>query len=118
MTLLSSEMRLLDDFRHQTRGAQEQMLSSAVRDPKSSGPLIVAMRGAMSDPASGDCGFLQHGEGTAGPFRTERVPVRWVGSGSDIEALFEGRWRKVHIQVRRTYIVFLGERITILIEGV
>lgn len=64
-----------------------------------------------------DYGYLQHGRGTKGPFRTERVHVkneyadRWL-------AFFEGRWRRVHIQVNRTYIVFRGERITILIDGV
>lgn len=30
----------------------------------------------------------------------------------------EGRWRRVHIQVRRTYIVYQGEKITITIDGV
>jgi hypothetical protein len=62
-------------------------------------------------------GYLQHGTGTQGPFRTEAVRIkhefadRWL-------ARFEGKWRRVHIQVRRTYIVFRGERITIQIEGV
>ena len=62
-------------------------------------------------------GYLQHGEGTKGPFRTEGVSVkneyadRWL-------ARFEGRWRRVHIQVNRLYIVYRGERITIIIEGV
>lgn len=61
--------------------------------------------------------YLQHGQGTAGPFRTERVIVkneyadRWL-------AYYEGRWRRVHIQVGRTYIVYRGEKITIQIEGV
>lgn len=62
-------------------------------------------------------GYLQHGAGTAGPFYTERVAVkneygdRWL-------ARFEGRWRRVHIQVNRTYIYYRGQKITILIEGV
>jgi hypothetical protein len=62
-------------------------------------------------------GYLQHGSGTQGPFRTESVRVhhqysdRWL-------AFFEGRWRRVHIQVGRTFIVYRGERITIQIEGV
>lgn len=61
--------------------------------------------------------YLQHGAGTAGPFRTEAVRVkheyldRWL-------ARFEGRWRRVHIQVKRTFIVYRGEKITIQIEGV
>ena len=64
-----------------------------------------------------DIGYLQHGDGTRGPFRTESIPVRnefadrWL-------AFFEGRWRRVHIQVNRTFIVHRGERITIQIDGV
>lgn len=64
-----------------------------------------------------DTGYLQHGAGTNGPYRTERVPVRneyadrWL-------ARFEGKWRRVHIQVNRLFIVYLGERIEIKIEGV
>ena len=64
-----------------------------------------------------DIGYLHHGTGTAGPFRTESVKVkheyadRWL-------AWFEGRWRRVHIRVHRTFIVYQGERITIQIEGV
>jgi len=58
-------------------------------------------------------GFLQHGHG----FRTERVRIRhqyldrW-------QAYYEGAWRRVHLQVNRTYITHRGERITIVIEGV
>jgi hypothetical protein len=33
-------------------------------------------------------------------------------------AYYEGRWRRVHMQVNRTYIVYLGLKITIYIEGV
>jgi len=64
-----------------------------------------------------DIGYLHHGEGTHGPFRTESVRVkneyldRWL-------AWFEGRWRRVRIQVRRTYIVYQGQKITIQIDGV
>lgn len=64
-----------------------------------------------------DYGYLQHGAGTQGPYRTERVSVkneygdRWL-------ARFEGRWRRVHIQLRRTFITYRGERITIQIDGV
>jgi hypothetical protein len=63
-----------------------------------------------------DYGYLQHGQ-QPGPFRTEKVRVkheyadRWL-------AWFEGKWRRVHIQVHRTYIVFQGEKITIQIDGV
>ena len=38
--------------------------------------------------------------------------------GSKWLALFEGKWRKVHIQLKRTYIVFYGQKINIQIEGV
>lgn len=68
-------------------------------------------------PRDTDIGFLQHGHGTEGPYCTERVPIRhqfldrW-------QARYMGRWRRVHIQLHRTYIVHRGERITILIEGV
>lgn len=64
-----------------------------------------------------DYGYLQHGAGTAGPFRTERVQVKNEYGGRWI-AWFEGRWRLVHIQLHRTWIVYQGERITIQIEGV
>jgi len=64
-----------------------------------------------------DYGYLQHGAGTSGPFRTERVTVTHEGAGRWL-ARFAGRWRVVHIQVGRTYIVFRGEKINILIEGV
>jgi hypothetical protein len=63
-----------------------------------------------------EIGYLQHGT-QPGPFRTERVIVkheyadRWL-------ALFEGKWRRVHIQVNRTFIVYRGEKITIHIDGV
>lgn len=63
-----------------------------------------------------DYGYLQHGK-AGEAMRTERVHVknefadRWL-------AFFEGKWRRVHIQVRRCFIVFQGERITIQIDGV
>jgi hypothetical protein len=62
-----------------------------------------------------ETGYLQHGNGK-GPFRTESVPVkheyadRWL-------ARFEGKWRRVHITVKRLYIVYTGEKITIQIDG-
>lgn len=65
-----------------------------------------------------DHGYLQHGADTpAGPFRTERVWVKHEGADRYL-AWYEGKWRRVHIQVGRTYIVFMGEKITIQIEGV
>lgn len=64
-----------------------------------------------------DYGYLQHGHGTAGPFRTEHVPIRceW---GDRWQARFEGRWRRVHIRISGLFIIYRSERITILIEGV
>lgn len=67
-----------------------------------------------------DIGYLQHGEGTNGPFRTESVRFKecgWPRTGQWL-ARFEGRWRKVHVRLNRLYIVYQGERITIQIEGV
>lgn len=68
----------------------------------------------------GNYGYLHHGAGTIGPYRTERVIVKpdaWPHVGQWL-ARFEGRWRRVHQQVNRTFIVYQGERITIQIEGV
>lgn len=65
-------------------------------------------------------GYLQHGSGN-GPFITERVTVKQDGSwpnANDWYAFYEGKWRKVHIQVNRLYIVYMGDKITIQIEGV
>ncbi len=62
-------------------------------------------------------GYLQHGTGTDGPFRTERVRIKNEHSDRWL-AFFECRWRRVRIQVNRTFIVYRGEPITILIEGV
>ena len=64
-----------------------------------------------------DYGYLQHGEGTSGPFRTERVTVR-NSYADNWQAWFEGKWRKVNVQLNRLYIVLQGEKITIQIEGV
>lgn len=66
-----------------------------------------------------DKGYLQHGS-APGPFRTESVNVRpagWPHVGV-WEARYEGKWRRVHVQVKRTFIVYSGERITIQIDGV
>ena len=62
-------------------------------------------------------GYLHHSEGTKGPFRTESVPVRHEYADRYL-ARFEGKWRRVHIKVNRTYIVYMGEKITIQIDGV
>lgn len=64
-----------------------------------------------------DYGYLQHGRGTQGPFRTERVtikhepPDKWA-------ARFEGRWRRVRMNLHGLWIIYQGQRITIQIEGV
>lgn len=61
-------------------------------------------------------GYLQYGQ-APGLFRTERVRIRH--SYADVwHAWYEGRYRLVHIQVKRTFIVYRGQRITIKIEGV
>lgn len=71
----------------------------------------------MSTPQTEDRGYLHHGRGTQGPFRTESVRVR-NEFGDRWQAFYCGKWRRVHIQVRETYITHLGERIAIQIEGV
>ena len=66
-----------------------------------------------------DTGYLQHGDGE-GPFRTEGVPVKqdlWPMVGK-WQAFYEGKWRRVHVQVNRTFIKYNGEKITISIVGV
>ena len=60
--------------------------------------------------------YLQHGK-APGPFRTEAVHIKHEYADKWL-ALYEGRWRRVHIQVNLTFIVYLGERITIQIDGV
>jgi Rps23 Pro-64 3,4-dihydroxylase Tpa1-like proline 4-hydroxylase len=60
-------------------------------------------------------GYLQHGV-KSGPFATEAVTIRHLFA-DNWQAYYDGQWRKVHIQVKRTYIVHNGERITIKIEG-
>lgn len=70
-----------------------------------------------------DCkqvGCLQHRVGDTGPFRTEAVTVKpddWPHVGQWL-AWYEGKWRRVHQRVKLLYIVHMGEKITIQIEGV
>jgi hypothetical protein len=64
-----------------------------------------------------DIGYLQHKAGPNGPFRTQAVQVKNEHSDKWL-AFYEGEWRRVHIQVKRLYIVYRRERITIQIEGV
>lgn len=61
-------------------------------------------------------GYLQHKASDVGPFRTERVAIKHEHSDRYL-AMFEGRWRRVYINVGRTFIRYQGERITIQIEG-
>jgi hypothetical protein len=65
-----------------------------------------------------ELGYLQFGNAQELPMYTVSVPVEQKSNGSDWRALFEGKWRKVHIQVNRTYIIYMGKKITINIEGV
>lgn len=66
--------------------------------------------------ATTETGYLQHGTGN-GPFRTESVTVKHEYADKWL-ARYEGKWRRVHIQGGRTYIVYMGEKITIQIDGV
>lgn len=66
---------------------------------------------------NGDYGYIQIGSSTNLPMYTVRVPVKTTGSGNWY-ALYEGRWRKVHVQVKRLYIVCQGEKFNIVIDGV
>lgn len=63
-----------------------------------------------------DYGYLQFGSGN-GPVVTLRVSVR-MRPPFNWFALYEGKWRKVHVNLSRTWIVYRGEKITINIEGV
>lgn len=60
-------------------------------------------------------GYLQHGV-APNPCRTEAVKLHHEGADR-YQAYFEGRWRRVYIQVNRTFILYRGEKITIQIEG-
>jgi len=64
-----------------------------------------------------DYGYLQFKAGPAGPFLTHRVPVRHQYADR-WQALFEGRWRRIHVQIKRTYIVCDGQKITINVDGI
>lgn len=66
---------------------------------------------------SNEYGYLQHGEGTSGPFRTEKVKVKHLYA-DNWQVFFEGKWRKVYIQVNRTFIKYQGNKITVSIDGV
>ena len=71
----------------------------------------------VTEPAGGKIvAYLRHGRG-AGPFGMESVPVKHLGADR-YQVMFEGRWRKVHVQVHRLYIVYQGETIDVQIDGV
>lgn len=64
-------------------------------------------------------GYLHHGAGY-GPYksslRTERVNLKHEYADRYL-AWYEGRWRRVYIGLKRTWIVYKGFRITIQIDG-
>lgn len=66
-------------------------------------------------------GFLQHvavrSDGARDSFRTERVTVKHEYLDRYL-AYFEGRWRRVHLGMKRNHIIYQGERITIDIDGI
>lgn len=63
-----------------------------------------------------DIGYLQHGkQGEA--MREQSVPVR-NEYADKWQAFYEGKWRRVFITARRTFIKAYGEKITINIWGV
>lgn len=66
-----------------------------------------------------EIGYLHHGKGTNGPFRTESVSVKqdvWPNADKWL-AFYEGKWRRVHVKVSYTYIVCYGAKIVIQIDG-
>ena len=61
-------------------------------------------------------GYLQHGTGN-GPFLTESVKVKHEYADRYL-AWYEGKWRRIHIQLNRLYIVYMGDKITIQYDGI
>lgn len=62
-----------------------------------------------------DIGYLQHGD-KATCMRTESVSVKHLYA-DNYQVFYEGKWRKVHIQVNRLYIVYRGNKITLTYHG-
>lgn len=62
-----------------------------------------------------EIGYIHHGT-ASGPFSTERVHVRHICL-DQYKAFFEGRWRKVYVGVKMTYIIYKEEKLKIQIEG-
>jgi hypothetical protein len=60
--------------------------------------------------------YLQHSAGPNGPFRTEAVRVKHEYADR-YKAFYEGKWRRVHVQVKKTFIKYQGQQIKIIIEG-
>lgn len=65
--------------------------------------------------AETETGYLQHGSGE-GPFRTEKVSIRHLFADR-YQVRFDGRWRLVHANLSRYWIVYKGKRITLQWEG-
>jgi len=62
-------------------------------------------------------GYLQFKSTRGDCFLTQSVEVKHE-YGDRYLVFYEGRWRRVHIQVKRTFIIFQNEKVTIQIEGV
>ena len=60
-------------------------------------------------------GYLHFGT-DRGPFLTIGVPTKHEGADRWL-AFWEGRWRRIHIQVRRLYVIVNGERVTFTMDG-
>lgn len=61
--------------------------------------------------------YLQHGQGTNGPFLTEHAPMKFEAP-DNYYVRFDGRWRKVHMNLKSLWIMYRGKRINVLIEGI
>lgn len=70
---------------------------------------------STGEPRTELFGYLQHGT-APGPFRTERVRVNHEYADRYL-VRYEGRWRRVYVGIKRCYIMYAGERITIQIDG-
>lgn len=98
-------------------GTLDNRTRSEAREAGESAPQGEHYRAEPVKAPSATTGYLHHGKGTQGPFRTESVPVR-TDKPTAWQAYFEGRWRRVYFQAGETYIHFGADRIAIQIEGV
>ena len=75
----------------------------------------------MDNVTNDSFGWLHHKairkDGTNDSFYTERVKVRHLYA-DNWQVYFEGKWRKVYIQVKKTFIKYQNQNIEIQIEGV